>query len=325
MLSLRLNIARSAFEMDRIAPLWNELLKTQPHSIFQSFAWNRLAAEIFRDRVAPCVVWVESDSGAAIIPASINQADNCIEFLGETLFDYRDVLCAGDRETLRLGWQELAAWGKPLRVLAVQEGDAADRWTEFPVTLFAKAPVVDRSLVDESDFRLAHSRLGRQMRRLQRLGATLQVHSGGDSAAVRHLYECKRTYFAADTGNLFTDQRRCDFMVAAAALEGNRCEVFTLEQENGTLVAGLVSFRDGAVRRFYTIYFHPEWARYSPGVALVYEVTARSLAEGLSCDYMTGEYPYKLRLANASRPLYKVETTAQQLAEIAGRAVSSAA
>src|SRR5579863_6417629 len=181
MLSLRIHTARSPSEMDRIAPLWNALLKLQPHSIFQRFAWNRLAAEIFRDRATPYVVWVESDSGAAIIPAAIHHADTRIELLGEALFDYRDVLCAGDRETLRLAWQELAACGKPLRVLSVQEEDADDRWREFPVTPFAKAPAVDRSQVDESAFRRAHSRLGRQMRRLQRLGISFHVHSGSDS------------------------------------------------------------------------------------------------------------------------------------------------
>ena len=100
-------------------------------------------------------------------------------------------------------------------------------------------------------------------------------------------------------------------MVAVAALEGSSCEVFTLENDTGTLIAGLVTFRDRNVRRFYTIYFNPEWARYSPGVALLYEVTARSLAEGLSCDYMTGEYAYKLRLANSSRLLCKASRSAQ--------------
>ena len=105
----------------------------------------------------------------------------------------------------------------------------------------------------------------------------------------------------------------------------SRCELFTLENAAGKLIAGLVSFRDGNIRRCYTIYFHPEWARYSPGVALLYEVTARSLGEGLSCDYMTGEYPYKLRLANASRPLYRVEASAEELADIAERRISRAA
>jgi len=323
MLSLRTNIARSASEMDRIAPLWNEILQAQSHTMFQSFAWNRLVAGIFRDRAMPYVVWVESDSGAAIIPAALNRGDHHIDFLGEALFDYRDVLCAGDRELLRLAWQELAACAKPLRVVAIERAD--DRWRDLPLAPFAKAPFVDRSRADEHAFRLAHPRLGRQMRRLQRLGAALRVHPGSDSVAVRRLYDRKRNHFAADSGNLFADQRRCEFMVAAAALEGQRCEVFTLEKDDGTLITGLVTFRDGDVRRFYTIYFHPEWARYSPGVALVYEVTARSLAEGLSCDYMTGEYPYKLRLANSSQLLYKVEVGAQELASIAERTISSAA
>jgi len=318
MLSLRINTARSASEMDRIAPLWNELLKAQTHSMFQTFAWNRLAAEVFRDRLLPYVVWAESDSGAAILPAAVNYRDNRLELLGETLFDYRDVLCVGDRELLRLAWQELAAVGKPLEVVSID--GPGDRWRDFPVAPFARAPWVDASPAGETAFRQAHSRLGRQMRRLQRLGISLRVHSGSDSRAVRRLYECKRTHFSGDSYNLFVDRWRCDFMVAAAALEADRCQVFTLEKDDNALVAGLVTFRDGDVRRFYTIYFHPEWARYSPGVALVYEVTARALAEGLSCDYMTGEYPYKLRLANASRQLYKVEVSATTLAEIvAGR------
>jgi len=325
MLSLRMNIACSASEMDRIEPLWNEILKHQEHTMFQSFAWNRLAADIFRDRITPCVVWTESDAGAAIIPAAIHHASARMELLGDALFDYRDVLCAGDDELLRLAWHQVAACGKPLLVEALSGNAPRDRWEDFRILPFANAPQVERSLVDERGFRLAHSRLGRQMRRLQRLGFTLRVHAGSDSAAVRHLYECKRSHFAADSDNLFLDQHRREFMVAAAAIEQSRCELFTLENEAGKLIAGLVSFREGDVRRCYTIYFHPEWARYSPGIALLYEVTARSLAEGMSCDYMTGEYPYKLRLANASHPLYKVEVSAHELAQIAGRAISSAA
>src|SRR5262249_23020017 len=143
-------------------------------------------------------------------------------------------------------------------------------------------------------------------------GIELHNYPGTNSDAIRNLYDCKRMRFPATSDNLFTDRRRCDFMVAAAALPESHCEVFTMEQQDGTLVAGLVTFLDGGTRRFYTIYFHPEWARHSPGVALVFEVTARSLAQGLSCDYMTGEYPYKLRLANSSRPLYKVEATAAE-------------
>src|SRR5271165_1058491 len=219
MLSLRMNIACSASEMDRIEPLWNEILRQQDHTMFQSFVWNRLAAEVFHDRFTPCVVWAESDAGAAVIPAAINRASAHIELLGDALFDYRDVLCAGDPELLRLAWHQVAACDKPLHVVSLFTGSANRRWTDFPRLPFANAPQVERSAVDEHGFRLAHSRLGRQMRRLQRSGFSLRVHAGTDSAAIRHLYECKRTHFAADSDNLFLDQHRCEFMVTAAAIE----------------------------------------------------------------------------------------------------------
>jgi CelD/BcsL family acetyltransferase involved in cellulose biosynthesis len=324
MLSLRTNIARSAAEMDRIAPLWDELLRWQTRTLFQTFAWNRLAAEMFADRASAHVVCAESDTGAAIIPACMNRVTGQMELLGDALFDYRDVLHIGDGEALRVAWQQVADCGKPLRVYGLDQS-ARERWTNFPTSLFANAPQVDRALIDESTFRLTHSRLGRQIRRLQNLGVSLHIHSGEDSTVVRHLYECKRTHFAADSENIFLDERRGEFMVAAAAMEAGRCEVFTLEQESGTMIAGLLTFCDRAIRRCYTTYFHPAWARYSPGVALLYEVTARSLGEGLSCDYMTGEYPYKMRLANGSRTLYKVQVSASDLAALTSGKISRAA
>jgi CelD/BcsL family acetyltransferase involved in cellulose biosynthesis len=105
---------------------------------------------------------------------------------------------------------------------------------------------------------------------------------------------------------------------------GPACEIFTLEKQ-GLLIAGLVTFRDGPYRRFYTIYFNPAWARFSPGQALLYEATAQSLSEGLSCDYMTGEYAYKLRLANSSKRLLRLDVSAQELSRIASASASRAA
>ncbi len=317
MLSSRIVIAQNLSEMDSLAPLWDHLLCKQSHSMFQRFAWNRLAAQIFSGRLAPYVVCVESNAGAAIIPAATNFTGDRFELLGEILFDYRDVLHSGDPEVLRLGWQHLAQREKPLRVLSVDPLAAQERWNDFPLAPFAMAPQV-KDLTEET-FRLAHTRLGRQMRRLAKQGVRLRISSGNDSHLVRHLYECKRAQFAAnETNNLFLDCRRGDFMVAVAALEGSSCQIYTLEKD-ASLVAGLVTFRDGNTRHFYTIYFNPAWARYSPGQSLLFEVTARSLAEGLGCDYMTGEYPYKLRLANASRQLFCVDLSVGQLANIAHR------
>jgi len=310
--------------MKRLAPRWNELLRHQAHTVFQLFSWNRLAAEMFRDRLTPHVISVESDAGAAIIPAAIDRRSRHLELLGEALFDYRDVLQAGDEEVLRMAWQELASLRRTLRVISLGEPVDRGRWSGFSPKWFANAPQVERDRIGEKEFREAHPRLARQLRRLYQQGVVMRSFSGEHSEQLRRVYECKREQFAGPD-NLFHDERRREFMIAAASLEESGCEVFTLQDPSEAMVAGLVSFRERDVRRCYTIYFNPAWAQYSPGVTLLYEVTARSLREGLSCDYMTGEYPYKRRLANSKRALYTVDVSAEEFAEIAEQRVTSRA
>src|SRR5581483_7179015 len=166
MVCLHISIARSTEEMDGLAPLWNRLLRQQSHTLFQRFSWNRLAAEMFGDRLSPYVVSIESDAGATIIPAAINLATGKVQLLGEALFDYRDVLHAGDAEVLRQAWLQVASCTNFIEVVAVDSVAAGERWRGLPLVRFANAPQVDCGLTDENAFRLAHSRLGRQMRRL---------------------------------------------------------------------------------------------------------------------------------------------------------------
>jgi CelD/BcsL family acetyltransferase involved in cellulose biosynthesis len=106
-------------------------------------------------------------------------------------------------------------------------------------------------------------------------------------------------------------------MVAACGMNPAACEVFVFETA-ARIVAGLVTFLDRQVRRFYTIWFDPSWAQLSPGTALVYEVTRRSLAAGLDCDYMTGEQPHKTRFATSAVPLFQVDASAGSIARMAG-------
>ncbi len=317
MRSLRKMVARSVGELDRLRPLWNELFRQRPKTMFQSFEWNRLATEKFSNRLAPLVCAVESEGGAAIIPAAINRQGNRLELLGESLFDYRDLLHVGDERVLQAAWQVLAEFNLPLSVTAVQSENAAAHWQEFDPIEFARAPWVDAATLTAEQFRSLHTRAARQLRRMRSRGVRLHQYSGTEGDQVSRIYQLKCDQFATDPDNVFRDPRRREFMVAVAAAEREKCQVFTLQDGRGCIVAGLVTFLDRDMRRFYTIYFDPEWAVYSPGVALVFEATALSLQQGLSCDYMTGEYPYKLRFANASRMLYRVEASAAQLAAIA--------
>ena len=92
-------------------------------------------------------------------------------------------------------------------------------------------------------------------------------------------------------------------------------EVFTLE--NGeTIAAAVVTLCDRGCRRFYTGWFAAEYQKHSPALALIYEITRQSLAAGLDCDYMTGEQPYKMRLATKSVPLYRARATSEELAAV---------
>jgi hypothetical protein len=46
---------------------------------------------------------------------------------------------------------------------------------------------------------------------------------------------------------------------------------------------------------------------------MIFDVTRETLTDGMDVDFMTGEYPYKNRLATAMVPLFRVEASAQQM------------
>ncbi|MGI9102318.1 MAG: GNAT family N-acetyltransferase [Terriglobales bacterium] len=307
-------VARSPQEIQALQAAWEGLSRAGEHTLFQSFTWNALAARAFADRATPFVVHVENGGGQAIIPACVQAGQ--VRFLGDELFDYRDMLWEGSEEALRRAWREVAALDRSFSLTALLGDSRGAAWDElgFAPSSFTSAPGVCGADVSASAFAAAHTRSGRLLRRLHRAGAELHLHSGRDARLVRHLYQCKAAQLQGRSNNLFADQRRVEFLVEAAASEA--CEIFTFETP-GSLVAALLTFRDGPIRRFYTTYFDHRWAHHSPGTALLYEVTRRSLEHGLDCDYMTGEQPHKLRFATSSTPLFRVAAPPQVLRAVA--------
>src|SRR4051812_42453027 len=96
----RVLVANSVGEMSAFRSAWQELYRAGDHTIFQNYEWNEPAARLFADREKPLVVLAEDDSGIAIIPAAINIQQSELTLLGETLFDYRNVLWQGHRRVL---------------------------------------------------------------------------------------------------------------------------------------------------------------------------------------------------------------------------------
>lgn len=312
---MRIVVARSVGEMDSLRTLWDELYRQDAGAtLFQSFAWNRLAAQCFAGRETPHVVAVEGASGAAIVPA-VTRRDG-IALSGEKLFDYRDALCQGDEAALRVAWGRLAELGLPCRVLGLRGQAARERWNRLQPVPFVAAPQVLRREVAADHFAAHHARLGASLRRLAREGASLHRYCGAATSLVRWIYQQKARQIES-TENVFADPRRIDFMQAAAAMEAAACEVFTAEAA-GSPVAALVTLRDRDVRRFYTIWYDRAWARRSPGTALLFEVTRQTLTEGVDCDYMTGEQPHKARFMTSQVELFQVNADAAALWQAAG-------
>jgi CelD/BcsL family acetyltransferase involved in cellulose biosynthesis len=315
----RVVIAKSADEMRKLRPAWERIYVECDHTLFQKYEWNELATRFFAGREEPLVVMAEDDSGIAIIPAAINIKKRQLTLLGEELFDYRDVLWRGGESALD------AAWSAVLSVAAdrglafamhslrreASPGKLHPAWQGFDVTAFTHAPCARREDAGPE----AHSRLGRNLRRLKRLGCELKKYHGNDSALVRRIYELK----SQQGESLFSDPIRVAMLNATINAAADDCEIFTLES-GGTLVAALVTFIDGQWRRFYTTYHddNPVWSKHSPGLSLIHSVMEESLASGLDCDFMTGDQPYKRRLATSAVPLYKVSASAEALAERAG-------
>jgi CelD/BcsL family acetyltransferase involved in cellulose biosynthesis len=297
-----------------IRPVWERLACAGRSTVFQDFDLNLLAARVFAKREAPYLICARTSYGEAVVPAVLRDVDGShrIGLLGEELFDYRSLLYSGEHEVLRSALARLAELRCPLDVVALRQTEARDLPAELCLSHFTTAPGIRSRSLPGDTFAQMHLRLARNLRRLQRLGYELRSYNGEQPQLLRTIYQNKA---AQDANSLFQDPVRVEFMVNAGLLQPHRFEIFTLESA-GRLGAAVVTLLEQSVRRFYTCWFTPEIGKHSPALSLIYEITRRSLAAGLDCDYMTGEQPYKRRLATSATQLFKLHATSEQLAAL---------
>jgi hypothetical protein len=241
----------------------------------------------------------------------VRKSSDTLAFLGEELFDYRNVLSAGDDIALRTAWGVLAALGLPFELTAVR-GEIQPYWRGFDVARFSGAPVA-RSDTPQRP----HPRLQQKLEILQHRRCHLSSQQCA-AAKVREMYRLKA---AQDSRCLFRDSVRIRMVEAMVETCAEGCELLALEQDQ-ELVAGVLSFRDRDWRRFYGTYYSLGWADFSPGVTLVNRLLENTMREGLHLDLMTGEQSYKLRLARDIVPLSRVSASAARLAELANGELS---
>ena len=308
----KLETIRSAHALDRLADRWQWLVSSQPwrYTLFQQFELNRLAAAWFSQRESPNIVVAESDAGLAIIPAVRRERE--VGLIGETLFDYRDVLSAGDPAILAAAWQELARAGLPLEVTALRGEQARERWQRFQPAYFCNAPATRGSEISAAEFVRAHHKSAKASRRLAREGLRLTREAAGAREAASWLYR-RKTEWQGTSANLFLDPLRREFMQTLIDSGASCWNTWRYTDFHGAIAAAMLTLDHRQTRHFYTIHHDPRWERLSPGEVLIFDVTRETLAEGMDVDFMTGEYPYKNRLATAQVPLYKVAVPAAQM------------
>jgi CelD/BcsL family acetyltransferase involved in cellulose biosynthesis len=305
----RLRIVQSVAEFETLRPLWEVLAARPLATIFQSYAWNLAAARHFSRREQPYVIALESDAGVVIVPAA--RTIHGATFLGEMLLDYRDVLAQGETSLIGQALSELGKAGAALYLPAIREGGllGSDHGELEP---WVGAPLLRRADITPEAFLAQHFKARKQMRRLLALGAEFARYRGDSTALLKWLYARKAQQFAGTSVDIFSDPVRQRCMVHIAAATAERCDVFSIEL-GSTIIAGLVSFRDAGVRRFYTIWHDSRWEEFSPGIVLLLHACHDSLREGLDVDFLTGEQPHKARFATSRVQLYRFRAAAERL------------
>jgi CelD/BcsL family acetyltransferase involved in cellulose biosynthesis len=309
---LKIESLRSAHELDRVRLRWRWLESQCGGTLFQSYELNRRVAEWFAASETPHVVVAESDSGMAIIPAVRRERE--LGLIGETLFDYRDVLSAGDPTVLERAWQELAREGVGLEVTALRGDRCRERWWSLEPTEFCNAPTTRRADLSAAEFVATHRKSAKASRRLGREGLRLIRREGREARALAEWVYRRKAEWSGKSENLFGSRQRQELMINIVNVGICNSEKWSYETEYDEIAAALVTFCHGQYRHFYTIHHDPRWERLSPGQVMIFDVTRETLKEGMDVDFMTGEYVYKNRLATALVPLYRVRATAAQMA-----------
>ena len=299
-------ILRTSDEMLSIQPLWDRLCAADTHAtIFQSFAWNYALGQHLSDREQPYIIVTED----TIIPAALADAET-VTFLGENLVDYRSCITSDpSSDSFFSSWHQLAKLNLPLCFTALRP-EHHSIFDRFSTNDFVGAPTLAGESAEA--FASKHNRMFSRLRKLERLGFHFMARDPADRELLNWLYRRKAE---ADSGGLFHDSARVACLLDIYSALPQATQVNTLERD-GHVIAAAIAFHDRKWLRFYTNWFDPEWKHFSPGMVLLYEMTRRALADGLSCDYLTGEQPYKLRMSNGISYLRRLNATVQELAAL---------
>ena len=166
--------------------------------------------------------------------------------IGETLFDYRDVLSAGEPKLLECAWRELARLGVPLQVTALRGHQAQARWQRLQPTEFCNAPTTRSCDLSAEEFVGAHPKAAKASRRLAREGFRL-VRRERELRPIAEWVYRRKAEWRGKSENLFADTLRQNLMLHIVCSGVYDCTIWSYETRGGDVAAALVSFRHGPI------------------------------------------------------------------------------
>lgn len=319
----------TAPDLSPLAAVWARAAQPQPASCFQSFAFAQCWARIYGGQAR--ILVLHSAAPAWVLPFAVRQG--ALSMLGHGLFDYADVVGApAVAEAARAQARGIAAkllsfagW-EALDICAVP-GDSpfVGFWRALAAAITAPGiePVLARySAAPRLDLRAQpgrpagaqpedldrrHSRAAARLRRAQRVSRLGPVR---EPAARRQLL----LWMLEQKERRLQSQGRSNVLQTAEAAwleqmvmgDPETAELWAYAHAAAP-VAGFLTFLAASVRYGYLLAFDPAQARQSPAIELLYFVLRQTAAEGRDFDFLTGEQAYKLRFANASRPLLRLQ------------------
>ena len=317
-------ILTSAEQLKAVGPAWNALWHRTGADIFQRFEWISTWAEQVSSRrdisLLIAVAW-HADRLVAVIPCSVRRRHGVrsLEWAADTLTDYCDALVEPSpqgRQAQLECWDRLQRAGAFDLVLLRQiRPDAA-----FHSILRANPALSARDRKEECyhvrnewpDGEAYFRSLGKKGRNNHLRGKRILADLGGDIAFCAHTAPQDAAQLLDQTQALkraWLSERHPDSpllqgddavlrAVLDAVLPTGLVAIFALHC-GGKPTATSVNFVYQNKMQAYLTAYDPRYERASPGTILIVEYTKWAFDRGLqSVDFLRGDEPFKLRLAN---------------------------
>ncbi|MEK8090281.1 GNAT family N-acetyltransferase [Thermithiobacillus plumbiphilus] len=299
-----------------IRPDWERLQRNS--GLFQRYDLALLWWRAFGKGKSLAIIHVRQPRGEAILPLYRDEKDDesCLRVLGAGACDQLDLLAQGEiphagltRALQLLGCSRLQVDA----ALPHARITALSGLLDCPVSRsdFSAMPLLHTARLDLARLRDAHPRSCYRHRRILREGAIIRELQDPIEAqqVLREAFQLKRANLHEEEKcDIFADGCHQRWLAALIRRHlGGLVRLRTLTIE-GQLVAAVLYFAQARAWNLYFTVYDKDFARLSPGVALLWDILESAASSGIPLvNFLTGEQWYKLRWHDDTQALIRLD------------------